>query len=280
MKLTTRDFLASARAGEPSLDDATRDRLRRTVMVATVGAVTTTATAANAGAVASKVATWKAAIAGITLGKGAAVGAAVVVVTAAAVGVSLDARDVQDRAPPTPTVASAVQGGSRSGGVAPGAADTRTPEPAAFAAPNAEDMPVVPVGSLPIERVTPAPGVPTRATSEPGKARAAEAEGAEGEVADAVARAAPSGASREQLDRELGDLDRARGALASGDFESALGLTSTAVPGSMFEEERTAIRIGALCGLRRRGEGRAALAAFQERYPRSLHARAAELRCR
>ncbi len=69
-------------------------------------------------------------------------------------------------------------------------------------------------------------------------------------------------------------LARAWVAIERGEPETALELVerhSTALPESMFSEEREALRVVALRRLRRHTEARAAARAFETRYPDSIH---------
>jgi hypothetical protein len=72
---------------------------------------------------------------------------------------------------------------------------------------------------------------------------------------------------------ELRLLQRARGAIAKGDFSSALETIAEhqrRFPAGRLREEREALRIKALAGLGRNDEARRAAEAFRERFPRSV----------
>lgn len=93
------------------------------------------------------------------------------------------------------------------------------------------------------------------------------------------ARAVPAsrqslGASAEGADAlELGLLQRARGALAKGEYSRALEAIAEhqrRFPAGRLREEREALRIKALAGLGRTDEARRAAERFRERFPRSV----------
>jgi hypothetical protein len=70
---------------------------------------------------------------------------------------------------------------------------------------------------------------------------------------------------------ELSAIDRARAALAAGDATTALAELERGSASSAFLEERSALRIVALCSTERgHTEGRRELARFEAAFPRSL----------
>ena len=72
---------------------------------------------------------------------------------------------------------------------------------------------------------------------------------------------------------ELGLLQRARAAVASGKFSSALDAITEhqkRFPAGRLREEREALRVKALAGLGRNDEARLAAKRFRERFPQSV----------
>ena len=86
-------------------------------------------------------------------------------------------------------------------------------------------------------------------------------------------RPAPEGSAGDSYAVELGLLKRARAAVASGEFSSALAAIAEhqrRFPAGRLGEEREALRIKALVGLGRKDEARHAADRFRERFPRSV----------
>jgi len=81
----------------------------------------------------------------------------------------------------------------------------------------------------------------------------------------------PSASDADAL--ELGLLQRARGALAKGDFSAALGAITEhqrRFPSGRLREEREALRVKALLGLGRTDEAQRAGERFRDRFPESV----------
>jgi outer membrane protein assembly factor BamD (BamD/ComL family) len=86
--------------------------------------------------------------------------------------------------------------------------------------------------------------------------------------------AAPSSSSAaDAYALELRILERARAAVAAGDFSAALRAIANhqrRFPAGRLQEEREALRVKALSGLGRSDEARRAAERFRERFPRSV----------
>ena len=283
---SARDFLASALEDAPRLDDGARRRMRENVLttigagagVVAVAAAVKSAGASSAAATASipagaATASIPAGAATASIPAGAAATTTTVAATAATKAVTLgffakaaiavgvgglvttaavwqSSKNDPPPPPPAPTVVM-----------------TSTPAPSA---PVAEAKPVV-------TEPTPAPMVEEKPVEEkpvvtaeaPKRAKVAVAEKPAPEEKPAAA-ATPAPTSTD-FSKELDALDRARGALSGGDPAKALSVLDEGGGSSAaFVEERQALRIVALCSAGRGDEGRAALAAFRNQFPRSL----------
>jgi hypothetical protein len=99
-------------------------------------------------------------------------------------------------------------------------------------------------------------------------------EAADGRQRAAVpSRPAPEASAGDAYAVELGLLQRARAAVASGEFSSALAAIAEhqrRFPAGRLGEEREALRIKALVGLGRKEEARQAADRFRQRFPRSV----------
>jgi hypothetical protein len=90
---------------------------------------------------------------------------------------------------------------------------------------------------------------------------------------EAKPRRSPASDANDAEALELGLLQRARGAVARGEFATALDTISEhqrRFPAGRLREEREALRIKALAGLGRNDEARRAAERFRERFPRSV----------
>jgi len=115
----------------------------------------------------------------------------------------------------------------------------------------------------------PAPSAPV---AEPASSENTSPQLAPSEKREAVA--APSSSSAaDAYALELRVLERARAAVASGDFSAALRAVANhqrRFPAGRLQEEREALRVKALSGLGRSDEARRAAERFRERFPRSV----------
>jgi hypothetical protein len=86
-------------------------------------------------------------------------------------------------------------------------------------------------------------------------------------------RRSPASSASDSYALELGLLQKARAAVLSREFSSALDVIAEherRFPAGRFQEEREALRVKALAGLGRNDEARSAAERFRERFPRSV----------
>jgi hypothetical protein len=258
-----RSFLDEALAVEPGLGPDARQRMRAHLLRSVAGAsVVATGVAATQTSLAAGVATTGSAA---LAASGAAPAAATAIGSATAAGTLTKA-------------ALGLVALGLAGGGATAAWQLRRPVPTEIArvsvappeVPQASDESVPPIPALPPDQAT----APSRDDSlRPRREVHPPAKGAP------AARSVPT---PDSFPEELAMLERARVALAAGDWQRALGEiaeTGRLASTRTFAEERDALRILALCAGGREAEARRLTTAFRSTFPRSLQMERIERAC-